>query len=42
MVAATNRPRLMAIPAVHIAALQKQGQAAAGPVNAGKGDDFTD
>ena len=42
VVAAPHGPRVVAILAAQIAALQEQGQAAARPVDAGKGDNFTD
>ena len=42
VIAAAYRPRVVAGFAAQVAALQEQGQAAARPINAGKGDDFTD
>jgi predicted ATP-binding protein involved in virulence len=42
VIATTHRPWIMTVLTAQIAALQEQGQAAARPINAGKGDDFTD
>jgi LPS O-antigen subunit length determinant protein (WzzB/FepE family) len=42
IITAPHRPRIVTIFAAQIAALQKQSQTTAWPVNAGKGDNLTD
>ena len=42
VIAASHRPRIVTIFATQIAALQKQSQTTAWPVNAGEGDNLTD
>ncbi|EFJ86314.1 hypothetical protein HMPREF1621_01361 [Escherichia coli A25922R] len=42
IIAASHRPRIVTVFAAQIAALQKQSQTTAWPVNAGEGDNLTD
>ena len=42
MITAPHRPRIVTVFAAQIAALQKQSQTTAWPVNAGEGDNLTD